>query len=436
MGVIDLMKANNFMKYTAVIILVSLGLSSCSTDIVQSVKDDMETPKTTITFLHYFSDVLDGGIKELVNQFNSGQEQYMLKAIPIDHEAFKISIVKSLEDKNPPDIYSYWAGARTNSIKEYLMPIDDMWNDNDLSKKFSTSVIESAAKVDDHYYLLPITQHYVAFFYNKKIFNDLGLQPPKTWDEFLVVCETIKNDNKTPITLGAKSRWPAQFWFDYILLRTAGKDYRDRLMTGEANYNDPEVIRAFAIWSDLIDKGYFNEGSTEVEWYDDPMSDIVKGHSAMTLMGTWCMSSFKSMYDFDAGSDYGYFSFPIIDPDVEMSALGPIDGLVVPKDSVNSDGAKKALAFLSNHESQRIMAMGSGAFSPSNDVDKSIYNQLQLNMLDEIDNQPYWSFNYDLATPPEVADLGLDLFIEFLELPNDYEFLLDEMEKSVERAKQ
>lgn len=430
------MNKTGLIKYISILLLVSLGLTSCSSGIDQSNVPEQKIEKTTITFLHYFSDVLDGGIKELVNQFNNDQEEYVLKAIPIDHEAFKISIVKSLEEKNPPDIYSYWAGARTYSIREYLMPVDDMWSANDLNSKFSPSVIESAAKVGDHYYLLPITQHYVAFFYNKKIFGDLGLKPPKTWEEFLAVCETLKVNNKTPITLGAKSRWPAQFWFDYILLRTAGKEYRDKLMNGEAKYTDSEVTRAFAIWSDLIDKGYFNEDATEVEWYDSPMSDIVKGHAAMTLMGTWCMSSFKSLYDFDSSEDYGYFSFPIIDEGVEMSALGPIDGLVIPKDSVNSEGAKEALAFLSNPESQKIMALGSGAFSPSNQVDKSIYSELQLNMLDDLENQPYWSFNYDLATPPEVADIGLDLFIEFLELHDDYEFLLSEMEKSVEKIKQ
>lgn len=432
-------KSHRFIKAVGLILVLSLVMAGCVGVNIQNTISSSDSEKSetiTITFLHYFSDVLDGGIKELVSQFNDGQDEYMVKSIPIDHEAFKISIIKSFEAKNPPDIYSYWAGARTKSIREYLTPIDDIWSEYDLTKTFQPSIIDSAVKVDGHYYLLPITQHYVAFFYNKKIFEDLRLNPPQTWDEFLNVCEIIKNDDKTPISLGAKSRWPAQFWFDYILLRTAGKDYRDKLMNGEAKYTDPEVVRAFAIWSDLIDKGYFNEDAIEVEWYDSPMGDIVNGKAAMTLMGTWCMSSFKTLYNFDPGDDYGYFTFPIIDEGVKMSALGPIDGLVVPKDAVNTDGAKEVLVFLANSESQKIMALGSGAFSPSSDVDTSIYNNLQIKMLEDINQQPDWSFNYDLATPPEIADLGLDLFIEFLELHSDYEYLLHDMEKAIHQINQ
>ena len=53
------------------------------------------------------------------------------------------------------------------------------------------------------------------------------------------------------------NRWPAQFWFDYLLLRTAGPEYRASLMAGEASYTDDEVQRAMQLWKDLVDAGYF-----------------------------------------------------------------------------------------------------------------------------------------------------------------------------------
>ena len=53
-----------------------------------------------------------------------------------------------------------------------------------------------------------------------------------------------------PISLGSMNRWPAQFWFDYLLLRTAGPDYRATLMAGEAAYTDPEVVNAMTLWQE------------------------------------------------------------------------------------------------------------------------------------------------------------------------------------------
>ena len=48
-----------------------------------------------------------------------------------------------------------------------------------------------------------------------------------------------------PFATGLRSdAWTAQFWFDYILLRTAGVGVsRNKLMAGEASYTDPEVMQ-------------------------------------------------------------------------------------------------------------------------------------------------------------------------------------------------
>ena len=46
---------------------------------------------------------------------------------------------------------------------------------------------------------------------------------PATWDELKAACETFNEAGVTPISLGSMSQWPAQFWFDYLILRTAGR---------------------------------------------------------------------------------------------------------------------------------------------------------------------------------------------------------------------
>ena len=67
-------------------------------------------------------------------------------------------------------------------------------------------------------------------FYNKSVFSKAGINTmPRTWDEFLSLCAKLKSRGITPIALGSKNRWPAQFWFDYLILRTVGPDYRHNL---------------------------------------------------------------------------------------------------------------------------------------------------------------------------------------------------------------
>lgn len=55
---------------------------------------------------------------------------------------------------------------------------------------------------------IPIYAFREYIYYNKHIFNELGLKTPTTWSEFISVVEKIKNNNKyIPLSLGAKDSW-------------------------------------------------------------------------------------------------------------------------------------------------------------------------------------------------------------------------------------
>ena len=81
---------------------------------------------------------------------------------------------------------------------------------------------------------------------------------------------------------------------------------------------------------------------------------------------------------------------------------------------------------------QQKMSRGSGALSPNMTVPPSFYTDLQQRILDAIRAAPNWAFNYDLATDPDVAELGLNAFAKFLDQPDAISAIL----KDVEQQKQ
>lgn len=385
-------------------------------------------PKTAITFLHYFTDSLSGGIDDMARSFNSSQTQYELKAVSLDHEAFKTSIRETLKSDQPPDLYSYWAGARTASLVADLEPLDDVWQQTKLDEVFAPSLVRAASRYQGHTYLLPLTQHYVAIFYNKKVFAAQGLTPPKTWEEFLAVCAALKAHGVTPIALGAKDRWPAQFWFDMLLLRSMPYEFREQLMSGQVSYDHPKVKAVFALWASLIERGYFNDNPNTVAWDSGANEMLYQGRAAMTLMGTWNIGYFgNAAHQWVAGQDYDFFPFPQVSPGIPVAALGPIDGLVLPKKALNREGAKQALVYLAGVKSQQAISHGSGALAPSVQVPRSFYSDIQQRVLTAIEHSPQFAFNYDLATPPAIAELGLAAFSEFLAFPRAYPDILNKL---------
>jgi ABC-type glycerol-3-phosphate transport system substrate-binding protein len=385
-----------------------------------------------IIFEYYFHEFMWNAIDTSVRAFNQRHPDLRLDNVALDHESFKPAITKMLLKQHPPDLFSYWAGARTQAVVERALvaPIDDVWTRENFDQRFPAALVASACTYQGRKYLVPVMQHYVAFFYNKKLFEQHHISIPVNWTELINVCASLRRIGVIPLALGSKDGWPAQFWFDYLLLRTAGPEYRAKLMQGEAGYDDPEVLAVFEIWRSLIRQGYFVDTPNH---YTEPEAvDLVQqGKAAMVLDGTWITGYFQQNFGWKSGEDFDFFSFPVIDPRAPLVALGPVDGVILARDAPNPSGAEVVLEFLADVDFQQVLSRDSGALAPNVNVSGSQYTELQRRIMTEIRKAPYWAFNYDLATPPAVAEVGLDSFRDFIDFPDNYAIILQKAAEEV-----
>ena len=389
-----------------------------------------------VTISHYFTGDLGlNGLKEIFDAFQA-QSGITVKDSPIGHEDFKTGILVRAAGNSLPDVFSYWAGARTQFVESAgnLHPIDEMWKANDFDNVVAKSIADGATVYDGKHYLVPFGYHYAGMFYNPHVMAKAGItEMPKTWDEFTAMCDKLKAAGIAPIALGSKNRWPAQFWFDYILLRTAGPDYRAKLMSGAASYTDPEVEAAMAKWKELVDAGDFVANANADDW-TDAADKVARGEAAMTLMGTW-ITGYWNGNKLVAGTDYDFFEFPTITDGVPKAAVGPVDGLVISANAKNVEGAEKLLAFMVGDPAVQAKWAGiQGALSANVKVDPSSYSVVMQHALAVIKSADAFAFNYDLATPPPVAEVGLSMFSEFMDKPADYKALLEKTQAGAAEA--
>lgn len=325
-------------KSRFIVLLLTLGVMLALFVPAASAQDQPED--TFITVMHYFTGELGrAGLNEI---FGSFQQESGVTVFdnPIGHEDFKTTILVMAAGGDLPDMFSYWAGARTQFVVDSgrLMPIDEIWNAANLDAVVNPSVAAGATMYNGERYLVPFGYHYAGMFYNPAVLAQAGITEfPSTWDEFLAMCETLKAAGIDPIALGSMNRWPAQFWFDYMLLRTAGPEYRAALMAGEASYTDPEVMRAMELWKELVDAGYFVADANAYDW-TDAADQVANGEAAMTLMGTW-ITGYWNGNGLVPGEDYDFFEFPMIDEGVAQAVVGPVDGFLI---SANAPHARAA----------------------------------------------------------------------------------------------
>lgn len=397
------------------------------------IKKGLATQKAEIKLIHYATGVMPDAFDSLAKTFNEQHNKLNLKAINMDMESYKQSIKVMLAGGRPADILMTWAGYRTQYLVNTgaIEPIDELWEKAQLHKQFSSSTARSMT-YNNHKYAIPLSKHIVAIFYNKKVFQENNIDIPTTWDEFLVVAEKLKSKGIIPIALGSKERWPAQFWFDYLLVRTAGYEYRSRLMVGDASYNDPQVKKVYTLWKDLIERGFFNENANSFD-SDEASKMLYDGKVAMTLNGTWTMSYFENTLGWQASIDYDIFSFPVIDPAITAVTVEVMDVIIQSKLG-NVDETEQVMEYFTRVENLMKLNHRSGTFSPNKNTPSSFYSSTLNKVATIVATTPQQIYSYDLSTPPIVAEIGLSSFKSFIDKPSQYLQILEKTDKDIKQA--
>jgi multiple sugar transport system substrate-binding protein/raffinose/stachyose/melibiose transport system substrate-binding protein len=353
-----------------------------------------------------------------------------LVVTPVPHESYKVNAQALLGASTGDELFSWWAGWRTRDLDErgLIAPLDDWWGPAGAERMFSPALVERACTYRGRRCLLPLVQSYVGFFYDARCFREAGLAPPATWEALLAACRSLRGRGVNPIALGTSARWPAQYWFDYLLLRTAGPGYRQRLLDGQAGWTDPEVRAVFARWRELVEAGAFNANPNGSDWLDATKL-LHSGGAAMTLMGTWAMDPLLAL-GWEGGRDFAWFPFPEVVAGVEPATLTVVDGLVLGTGGDDPASVAAVLDRLSSPAVQSALARASGNFAPNLAVGDEAYDPLRRTIRASVGGSRL-ELPYDLATPPEAERIGLEILTRFLDRPQDAEALLDEAQRRI-----
>ncbi len=145
-------------------------------------------------------------------------------------------------------------------------------------------------------------------FYNKQIFADNGLNVPKTWDEFMSICQTLQDKGITPMTEGGKDIWPVAMLFNAMLGSFEDSQaFAKALWTGERKFNDQKTLEQFKRMEQFA--SYFEQGVMSVE-YSSVIGRFIAGKAAMLPDGSWDSANIELA---DPEFDYGFFTMPSLD---------------------------------------------------------------------------------------------------------------------------
>ncbi|MFC5404933.1 ABC transporter substrate-binding protein [Cohnella soli] len=183
--------------------------------------------------------------------------------------------------------------------------------------------------------------------YNPEMFAKYNLQVPKTYADFVKVCQTLLDNGVTPIYENGKDGWHTPIWVTEVTpkaLKTNPKLF-DQLNSGEIKYSDvPEFKTALEQLSDLNKKGFFGKNVLSNDW-DHGYEALATGKYAMNLVYTSYQQEVVKKFPDSKADTWKMFPIPLADnTGFGVSAGGEVQ--VVSKTTKHMDEIRKYWEFL------------------------------------------------------------------------------------------
>jgi raffinose/stachyose/melibiose transport system substrate-binding protein len=210
-------------------------------------------------------------------------------------------------------------------------------------------------ELDGSVYLLPYIYNTFQFFYDKRIFEEIGVTPPTTWDDFLAVNDALRGADYVPLAM-ENDGYIIQ-WLTYVVSRLKGPGFLLAAIedtTGEA-WRDPAFLQAAQMERSLWERGDFPEEALGYIWPQGQQT-LAFGESAMELVGSWLPIELATATDPEF--NWGAYNFPAIEGgegsvnDLHAALLS----FMILKDSQHPDEVFEFLKFIMTAENQQQMA--------------------------------------------------------------------------------
>lgn len=349
---------------------------------------------------------------------------------------------------NPPDIL--WLRGRRDWIDMgVVMPLDDVmeslaWRSDIKFKDTFLSVF--LKKYKGHYWYAPWDLYTDGFFwYNVDYFKKYGLAIPKTWSEFLSLCEALKEAGEIPLAFTGNYGYYASYYWRLLTQRVVGLDKvratASPFRKPGNHWTDPVFLKPAEMAIGLADKGYFSPGYQGMDALAHQM-EFVQGRTAMILIGNWLPGEMKDAIPEDFNMDF--FIFPKVeggkgDPTVVIAGNNEI---AISSTTKHPEMAIEFLKFLTSREIVHYFAVEGGwlyATIGANTPDITTeFDRRFLDYLAKAKDTFQWRADPEFAPNRAIGSKALDLSIGLMNKqlpPKEFLKRLEDLMVSWEKSK-
>ena len=283
-----------------------------------------------------------------------------------------------------------------------LYPLSELTDKSDLENRYQPGPLNSG-KFQDEYYSVPWYMDCCGLYYNQDRLDELGIEPPTTWDELMEALDKSKEAGYG----GIITYQSAYAFYSFF--------YQNECPVIDTSGDIPEVViddeagkEAWGYITELIEKGHLVESFKEATTWDKVYESFANGESTFLLGGDWCAPGIDGI---NPNLNYG----------IKTMAEGKTQATVlggwtwnINANCKNPELAYDLIEYLNSEKADSILAVeGKISARKDFDYDKALEGKDRLKVFTE-------QFPYTMARPAIINEKAIDELITNAILEVDY----------------
>lgn len=309
-------------------------------------------------------------VAQLVEEFNEeykGKYRIEIEEIPGDANYLEKMKVMISGGELPPVVYG--GGEKLLDLALAKDLVVDLTPYVEADPEWKANYSEEALAVDSRdgkIYASSNELQLIGYFYNKELFDQVGIKPAETWDEFFSNCDKLLAAGITPLSMDTgDGAWCTQLLMG-AMIATSGDEGLEFMKTSEPdNYSVQPVIDAAATIQEMFQKYTTKDAVGGV--YENAANNFFSENTAMIANGTWMIGDFsdttKTAESFDQKVGVAAFPGPYV-------YYAPLEGMFVTKqdDPALEEASVEMVKFFTSKHAQQLGLETQGMLPASPEV--------------------------------------------------------------------
>lgn len=346
-------------------------------------------------------------MEEMVKRYEEKHQNVKVEAVLQESDNLYSAFRTAEAAGEGPDIQYMWGGtqAMEDVWKGNVAPISDYVTEEELSVVDSASLVET--NWNGQQWGIPAYSFTYGIAYDKEAMAAVGVDPDRpfdTWEEFIDVCQRLKDGGYTPLGMGLKDGYlPA--WIGIFLGQQNLDNVNEMidLMSGKESFTDQKYSEWLDKLEELWNAGYINDDILSLDLYQGQQL-IESGKAVMTLhTQAYAVSLEQSM-----GADkIGFAKAPIYgNSELADSIASPSQVYVIPKSAKHKEEAADFLLFLQEEENVKCLYEMANVMMPNSNFNMDwVTSEIDKQVLEWKTEYP--NFCYQLYFTPMFETDGL-----------------------------